>query len=186
MDGGGWWAMVHRVTKSHIQLKRLSTYARAHTHTYINNIGNIPQNWLLMGPSHAIWKTLNQNRDPLVKFSLLLTFVKMIWVGHSHTHSFLYFIVSSYFHIGLVATGIVLNAEAKLCTIWPFTEKVWQTGKPRWPVVKKPPTNVWDTRDASPAPGSERSPRVGNGNWLQHSCLKNPRTEKPGSLQSTG
>ena len=46
--------MVHRVTKSHIQLKRLSIYARAHTHTYINNIGNIPQNWLLMGPSHAI------------------------------------------------------------------------------------------------------------------------------------
>ena len=31
-------------------------------------------------------------------------------------------------------------------------------------------------------PGSGRSPGGGNGNPLQCSCLKNPMTEKPGSL----
>ena len=31
--------------------------------------------------------------------------------------------------------------------------------------------------DADLIPGSARSPRVGNGNKLQYSCLGNPRTE---------
>ena len=31
----------------------------------------------------------------------------------------------------------------------------------------------------------ERSPGEGNGNLLQYSCLEIPRTEEPGSLQST-
>ena len=40
MDRGGWWAIVHRVTKSWTQLKRLSmrtrmrTRAHTDTHTY--------------------------------------------------------------------------------------------------------------------------------------------------------
>ena len=40
MGRGAWWATVHRVTKSWIQLKRLSaheythTHTRAHTHTH--------------------------------------------------------------------------------------------------------------------------------------------------------
>ena len=39
--------------------------------------------------------------------------------------------------------------------------------------------------------GREDSPREGNGNPLQHSCLENPmdrilRTEEPGKLQSKG
>ena len=37
-------------------------------------------------------------------------------------------------------------------------------------VVKAPPAN---TGDASSIPGSERSPREGNGNTLQYSCLEN-------------
>ena len=43
-------------------------------------------------------------------------------------------------------------------------------------VVKNPPTNAGDTRDATPG-GSGRSPAGGNGNPLQYSCLGNP-TEK--------
>ena len=35
-------------------------------------------------------------------------------------------------------------------------------------------------------PGSGRSPREGNGNPLQYSCLGISRTEKPGRLQSMG
>ena len=35
-------------------------------------------------------------------------------------------------------------------------------------------------------PALGRSPGVGNGNPLQYSCLKIPRTEKPGRLQSVG
>ena len=45
-------------------------------------------------------------------------------------------------------------------------------------VVKNPPANAGDTRDARDTlsiPGSGRSPGIGNGNPLQYSCLENPR-----------
>ena len=41
-------------------------------------------------------------------------------------------------------------------------------------VVKNPPTNAGDTRDAGWIPRSQRSPARGNGNPLQYSCLENP------------
>ena len=40
-------------------------------------------------------------------------------------------------------------------------------------LVKNPPANAGDIRDAGSIPGSGRSLRVGNGNLLQHSCLEN-------------
>ena len=39
-------------------------------------------------------------------------------------------------------------------------------------VVKNPPVNAGDTRDASLIPGLGRSPGIGNGNSLQYSCLE--------------
>ena len=50
-------------------------------------------------------------------------------------------------------------------------------------VVKNPPANAGDIRDADSIPGSERSPGEGNGNPLQYPCLGNPMDR--GSLQST-
>ena len=41
-------------------------------------------------------------------------------------------------------------------------------------VVKNPPANTGDGRDAGEIPGLGRSPRVENGNPLQYSCLGNP------------
>ena len=41
-------------------------------------------------------------------------------------------------------------------------------------VVKNPPANAGDVRDASSIPGSGRSPGGGHGNPLQYSCLGNP------------
>ena len=41
-------------------------------------------------------------------------------------------------------------------------------------MVKNPPANAGDMRDTGSIPGSERSPRGGNGNPLQDSCLDNP------------
>ena len=41
-------------------------------------------------------------------------------------------------------------------------------------VVKNPPADARDTRDASSIPGSGRSCGGGNGNPLQYSCLENP------------
>ena len=41
-------------------------------------------------------------------------------------------------------------------------------------MVKNPPANARDARDTGSLPGSGRSPGVGNGNPLQHSCLENP------------
>ena len=40
-------------------------------------------------------------------------------------------------------------------------------------VVKNPPATAGDTRDAGSIPGSGRSPREGNGNPFQYSCLEN-------------
>ena len=41
-------------------------------------------------------------------------------------------------------------------------------------MVKNPPTNAGDIRDASLIPGSGRSPGGGHGNALQYSSLENP------------
>ena len=41
-------------------------------------------------------------------------------------------------------------------------------------VVKNPPANAEDVRDAGSIPGSGRSPEEGNGNLIQYSCLENP------------
>ena len=41
-------------------------------------------------------------------------------------------------------------------------------------VVKNPPVNAGDVRDAVLNPGSGRPPEGGNGNPLQYSCLENP------------
>ena len=40
-------------------------------------------------------------------------------------------------------------------------------------VVKNPPANAGDIRDAGSIPGSGRSPGGGHGNPLQYSCLEN-------------
>ena len=40
-------------------------------------------------------------------------------------------------------------------------------------VIKNPPASARDAKDAVSIPGLERSPRVGNGNPLQYSCLGN-------------
>ena len=54
-------------------------------------------------------------------------------------------------------------------------------------VVKKPPANAGDTRDAALIPGSERSPGEGNSNPLRYSCLQNPMDrEDPGGLYPIG
>ena len=47
-------------------------------------------------------------------------------------------------------------------------------GLPGGPVVENTPANAGDARDAGLISGSGRSPRVGNGNPLQYSCLGNP------------
>ena len=41
-------------------------------------------------------------------------------------------------------------------------------------VVKNPPANAGDERDEDLIHGWGRSPREGNGNLLQYSCLGNP------------
>ena len=47
-------------------------------------------------------------------------------------------------------------------------------------VVKNPPANSGDTRDASLVPGSGRSPGEGNGNHSSIVAWKIPWTEEPG------
>ena len=60
-------------------------------------------------------------------------------------------------------------------------------GFPGSSVVKNAPANAEDTRDVVLIPESRRSPRVGNDNPLQYSCLGNPMDKGPGGwLQSMG
>ena len=51
-------------------------------------------------------------------------------------------------------------------------------------MVKNPPANAGDTRDAGLIPWLGRSPGGGNGKTLQYSCLGNPWTEELGGLQT--
>ena len=51
-------------------------------------------------------------------------------------------------------------------------------------VVKNPPANARDIRDANSIPESGRSPGGEHGNPLQYSCLENPHREELGELQS--
>ena len=41
-------------------------------------------------------------------------------------------------------------------------------------VIKNPPANIGDLKDAGSSPRSGRSPGGGNGNPLQYSALENP------------
>ena len=51
-------------------------------------------------------------------------------------------------------------------------------------MVKNPPANAGDLRDAGSIPGSGRSPGEGHGNPLQYSCLENPMDR--GAWRATG
>ena len=53
-------------------------------------------------------------------------------------------------------------------------------------VVKNPPANAGDKRDASSNPGSGRSPGEGTGYPLQYSCLENSMDRGAWKLQSMG
>ena len=63
----------------------------------------------------------------------------------------------------LVSTGVIFLYTIKL-----------SRGFPGGSVVKNPPANARDTRDAGSIPGPGRSHRGGNGNPLQYSCPENP------------
>ena len=54
------------------------------------------------------------------------------------------------------------------------------------PVVKNPPANAGDLRDAGLIPGLGRSPGGGHGNPLSILAWRLPWTEEPGGLQSIG
>ena len=53
-------------------------------------------------------------------------------------------------------------------------------------MVKNPPADAGDVRDASSIPGSGRSPGEGHSNPLQYSCLENPMDRDAWQLQSMG
>ena len=59
-------------------------------------------------------------------------------------------------------------------------------GFPGGSVVKNPPDNAGDLRDAGSIPGLGRSPGGGHGNPLSVLAWRLPWTEEPGGLQSIG
>ena len=53
-------------------------------------------------------------------------------------------------------------------------------------MVKNPPANAEDIKDAGLIPGSRRSPGGGHGNPLQYSCLENPMDRGAGRVTVPG
>ena len=51
-------------------------------------------------------------------------------------------------------------------------------------VVKNPPANAGDVKDAGSISGSGKFPGGGNGNPLQYFCLEVQWIEEPGAIQS--
>ena len=78
--------------------------------------------------------------------------------------------------------------EGGFFTSWTIGEtpapQFW--GFPGGSMVENLSTNARAAGDMDLIPGSRRSPGGGNGNPLQYSCWKIPRTEAPGGLQSMG
>ena len=66
------------------------------------------------------------------------------------------------------------------------SDVVIKLGFPGGSVVKNTPVYAGDARDSASIPGSGRSPRVGNGNLLEYSCLVNPMDGGAWWVQSTG
>ena len=71
-----------------------------------------------------------------------------------------------------------------LCIKRFWCESYQHKGFPGGSVVKNLPANAVGTGDVGLIPGSGRPSEGRNGNPLQCSCLKIPRTEEPGRLQS--
>ena len=61
--------------------------------------------------------------------------------------------------------------------LWPPYNQCWASQVAL--VVKNPPVNAGNVRDACSIPGSWRSPGGGHGNPLQYSCLENPMDCSP-------
>ena len=83
---------------------------------------------------------------------------------------FLIFFFSFSFFSYIFKVGYHSTKNRSLSTSWvaaPWTSLVAQ-------MVKNLPANAGDAGDMSSVPGLDRSPREGNGNSLQYSCLGNP------------
>ena len=69
----------------------------------------------------------------------------------------------------LLLTQSIASGCHKPQTHWGCLSQGFPGGK----VVKNPPANAGDTKDAGSIPGSGRSPAVVNSNPFQYSCLEN-------------
>ena len=89
-----------------------------------------------------------------------------------------FFLLEAFFQMGVPRARGTLFLASSPC--WTISQDFWFSsghpgpGSPGDAVVKNPPANTGDTRDADLIPGSGRSPGGGNSNPLQDSCLGNP------------
>ena len=85
-------------------------------------------------------------------------------------------------HSMILMSSFISSCLSFSCLLWlsSLSQKFLNICVPGGSVVNLP-ANEWD---AGSIPGLGRSPREGNGNPLQCSCLGNPWTQEPGGLQS--
>ena len=82
-----------------------------------------------------------------------------------------FFIIITEDHAPLNVKGFKTIREERSLSIDPFTGSIIFIFI--FTAVKNLPASAADARDRGSIPGSGRSPRVGNGNALQDSCLEN-------------
>ena len=120
--------------------------------TWANAVGKTPPvNWL-DGELPQMFGLLKKNKN-------LWSTIKCRKMRYACNKTY---ILSTYY-VGYNTFYIIEHSVYRI--VWSF---------PDGTVVKNLPANARDTRDLDLIPGSGRSPRVGNGNPLQYSCLENP------------
>ena len=104
-----------------------------------------------------------------VHLLLLIMYLGIHFSLHSYSHPLLIFSILNMikFHDYQNDTLIYIALCVQAC-IW----GVLYTGLPSNAVVKNPPASAVDTKDTGSIPGLGRSPREGNGNLPQYSCLE--------------
>ena len=72
----------------------------------------------------------------------------------------------------------LLHWQADIAWVVKITP-IYTRGLPRWHSSKNLPANAGNAKDVGLIPGSGRSPKEGNSNPLQYSCLDDPMDRKP-------
>ena len=101
----------------------------------------------------------------------ILSYVSFANISPSFPYQLHHFTTPPPVHKGFIFSTISLTVGIFCFVVVVLTVAIPMDGLPRWLSCKE---STYNAGDADSIPGSGRSPRKGNGNPLQYSCLENP------------